>query len=59
MSRQQVAGKVKDVASVDRPFALKDGLADVVHPVDHHSILRGGEQTDKLGWKKWYFEQKK
>lgn len=48
MSRQQVAGKVKDVASVDGPLALQDGLADVVHPVDHHSILRGGEDTDKF-----------
>lgn len=43
MPWQQVAGEVKDVASVDRPLALQDGLADVIHPVDHHSILRGGE----------------
>lgn len=42
MPWQHVAGEVKDVASVDRPFSLQDSLADVIHPVDHHSILRGG-----------------
>lgn len=49
MSWQQVAGEVKDVASVDRPLAFKDGLADVIHPVDHHSILRGGGNRES-GW---------
>lgn len=42
MPWQQVAGEVEDVASVDRPLALQDGLADVIHPVNHHSILGGG-----------------
>lgn len=51
MSRHQVAGKVKDVASVDGPLALQDDLADVIHPVDHHSVLRraaDGERGDGL-----------
>lgn len=47
MPWQQVAREVKDVASVDRPLALQDGLADVIHPVDHHSILRGGEKRER------------
>lgn len=42
MPWQHVAGEVKNVASVDGPLALQDGLTDVIHPVDHHSILRVG-----------------
>lgn len=41
LSWQEAAGEVKDVASVDGPLALQDHLADVIQPVDHHSILSG------------------
>lgn len=40
MSRQQVTREVKNVASIDRPLSLYDSLTDVVHPIDHDSILR-------------------
>lgn len=42
----QVAGEVKDISSVDGPLALQDCLTDVVHPVDHDSILRAEKQRD-------------
>lgn len=40
---QQVAREIKDMAPSHRPLALKNGLTDVVHPVDHDSILSNGE----------------
>lgn len=39
MAWQKVAREVKEVASIDRPLALQDGLTDVVHSINHHSIL--------------------
>lgn len=45
LTRQEVAGEVKDVAPVDGPLALQDRLANVIQPIDHHSILSGEENN--------------